>query len=85
MPFFRASVERGNTFFVARLADQLRLGQLENHIGISMEDKSFVWFHGCVAHFEMGSKSGPMYLEEYREFSSDSEIGELEKRVGLHS
>jgi hypothetical protein len=84
MPFFRASVERGNTFFVARLADQLRLGQLENHIGMPLEDRSFVWFHGCVAHFELGHADGHVYLEEYKGFSSDTEIEELEKRVGLY-
>ena len=83
IPFFRTSVERGNTFFVARLADQLRVGQLENHIGMCPGDKQFVWFHGCVAHFQLGNREFSKYLEEYRGFNTDTEIEELEKRVGV--
>jgi len=82
MPFFRACVDRGNTFFVARLADQLRLGQLGNNIHMSQEDQHFVWFHGCIAHFRLGHDfSG--YLEEYRGFTPPSEMNleELEKRI----
>jgi hypothetical protein len=82
MPFFRACVDRGNTFFVARVADQLRLGQLGNDIHMSQEDQHFVWFHGCIAHFKLGHDFSE-YLEEYRGFTPPSEMSleELEKRI----
>lgn len=84
IPFFRACVERGNTFFIARLAHQFRIGHLEKHIYMCPEHQHYIWFHGCIAQFQLGGCFST-YLEEYRGFnpSPDMSIEELEKRVGL--
>ena len=76
LPFFYASVKRQNTFYIARLADQLRFGQLANDIRMVPHDTQYVWFHGCIAHFRLGGDY-LTYLEEYRGMSLLQERPEL--------